>query len=68
MAERTLADKEQAVHYALFSKYRSELMGFASLWVMLFHAFHLHPDFFPLKAFKSLGYAGVDIFLLCQGK
>lgn len=67
MPERTLASREQGEHYALFSKYRSELMGFASLWVMLFHAFHLHPEFAPLKFFKSLGYAGVDIFILLSG-
>ena len=67
MPENTQLCQEQGSIYSLLSKYRSELMGFASLWVMLFHAFHLHPTFGPIKLFKSLGFAGVDIFILLSG-
>lgn len=67
MSEITVARKEQGALYPLLSKYRAELMGFASLWVMLFHAFHLHPSYEPLKLLKNLGFAGVDIFILLSG-
>ena len=67
MPENTLVERQRGEIYSLLSKYRSELMGFASLWVMLFHAFHLHLGFFPLRAFKSIGFAGVDIFILLSG-
>lgn len=50
--------------YQRLSRYRSELMGLAALWVMLFHAYPFKFGFFPLDAFKYLGFAGVDIFIL----
>lgn len=67
MREYASTHREQVSIYSLLSKYRSELMGVASLWVMLFHAYHLHPSFSPLRAFKNLGYAGVDIFIFLSG-
>lgn len=50
------------------SKYRSELMGFACLWVMLHH----NPFDWPralglLESFARYGNLGVDIFLLLSG-
>lgn len=50
--------------YKRLSDVRSELMGLAALWVMLFHAYHFKFGFFPLDAFKQIGFAGVDIFIL----
>lgn len=50
--------------YQRFSRYRAELMGLATLWVMLFHAYPFSFGFFPLDAFKKIGFAGVDIFIL----
>lgn len=59
--------------YSYLSKYRSELMGIAILWVVWFHSV-LYLDFFPHqpvnKVFdylKEIGYSGVDIFLLVSG-
>jgi peptidoglycan/LPS O-acetylase OafA/YrhL len=52
------------VSYQLFSKYRSELMGVAMLWVMLFHAADLDFGLTPLNWLRSAGFGGVDIFIL----
>lgn len=52
------------MRYTLISKYRSEIMGIAMLWLMLFHSPYL---VFPapfLNALKSGGLFGVDIFIL----
>lgn len=53
--------------YGLLSRYRGELMGIAMLYVMLFHAYELNDTFLPFKAFRSMGFAGVDIFLVLSG-
>ena len=50
--------------YALFSKYRSELMGVAMLWVMFFHAFDLDTGSPTLGFLRSIGFGGVDIFIV----
>ena len=50
--------------YQNLSRYRSELMGLAILWVMLFHAYEFHFFIRPLDAFKGIGFAGVDVFIL----
>lgn len=50
--------------YRLLSKYRSELMGAAMLWVMLFHAFDLDLRFGALNAVRAAGFGGVDIFIV----
>lgn len=52
----------------LISKYRSELMGVAILWIMLYHALLEFPGYLlPLRIFKEVGYVGVDIFFLLSG-
>ena len=59
--------------YYYLSKYRSELMGLAILWVVWFHS-SVQLDFFHIsfinKTFsflKDIGYGGVDVFLLVSG-
>ncbi|MCK5889410.1 MAG: acyltransferase [Methylococcales bacterium] len=50
------------------SQYRSELMGLAILWIMLFHSSITIPvSYTSLRAIKWTGYAGVDIFFLLSG-
>lgn len=50
----------------LLSKYRTQLMGFAMLWIIFFHsALHFSNDF--LRIFRGIGYMGVDIFLFLSG-
>lgn len=58
---------EQTTGYQLLSRYRSELMGIAMLWVMLFHAYEFHFGVGLLDAFKELGFGGVDMFILLSG-
>ena len=41
-------------------------MGFAILWIMLFHL-PVPTDFSPLDFIKSIGYGGVDVFLFLSG-
>ena len=50
--------------YSVLSKYRTELMGAAILWVMLFHAVNLAPDCQILDWLRAAGFGGVDIFIL----
>ena len=50
--------------YQNLSRYRSELMGLAMLWVMLFHAYEFHFYVPLLDALKGIGFAGVDVFIL----
>ena len=50
--------------YAMLSRYRSELMGVAMLWVMLFHAFDLDLGHPFLNLVRGAGFGGVDIFIL----
>ena len=52
-----------AVRYRVLSQYRSELMGIAMLWVMLFHATDLDMGHDILQAMRRMGFGGVDIFL-----
>ena len=50
------------------SKYRTELMGFAILWIFLFHSNIYIPEFLaPFKFVKEIGEFGVDIFFLLSG-
>lgn len=50
------------------SKYRSEIMGVACLWVMLHHnSFDWPNALYPLERFALYGNLGVDIFLLLSG-
>ena len=50
--------------YRALSQYRSELMGVAMLWVMLFHSFDLDLGVPLLNAVRAAGFGGVDIFIL----
>lgn len=52
------------MRYSLLSRYRSELMGVAMLWVMFFHAFDLEFGIKGLDFLRSAGFGGVDIFIL----
>ena len=50
------------------SKFRSELMGLACLWVMLHHNYFDWPNALEfLERFALYGNLGVDIFLLLSG-
>ena len=55
------------------SEYRTELMGIAILWVVLFHSdlsfAFIHNSFIhrAMMRFSNIGYGGVDIFLLLSG-
>lgn len=50
--------------YSILSKYRTELMGIAILWVMLFHSFDLDMGHPLLEWIRAAGFGGVDIFIL----
>lgn len=50
----------------LISKYRTELMGGAILWIMIYHMW-IHTGFAPFDVLCNNGYAGVDIFLFLSG-
>ena len=52
------------MQYRVLSRYRSELMGLAMLWVMCFHAYDLDLGFGLLNFIRSAGFGGVDIFIL----
>ncbi len=50
------------------SKYRTELMGFGILWIVLFHSkINFIGIFSPLNYFKNLGYIGVEFFFILSG-
>lgn len=50
--------------YQILSRCRSELMGAAMLWVMLFHAADLDMGLPALELIRAAGFGGVDIFIL----
>ena len=50
--------------YTLLSKYRSELLGVAMLWVMLYHAEALEFELEIFNLVRGAGFGGVDIFIL----
>lgn len=50
--------------YKALSRYRSELMGAAMLWVMCFHAIDLDLGVEALNFLRAAGFGGVDIFIL----
>lgn len=53
---------------SLLSTFRTELMGFAAIWVYLFHCqLHCNIQIPILGYFTWYGYGGVDIFLLLSG-
>lgn len=58
--------------FELLSKYRKALMGFAALWILLFHEWMPVFDdyrFLSLgeRFIKRIGFCGVDIFLFLSG-
>lgn len=60
------------LHWNILSKYRSELMGIAILWIMAFHMVELKHNKLPaavadLYGLLFHGYLGVEIFLLLSG-
>jgi len=55
------------LRYRVLSKYRSELMGAAMLWVMLFHAQDLKLGIPPVDLILNAGFGGVDVFVLLAG-
>ncbi len=52
------------MNYSVLSKYRSELMGMAMIWVMLFHAWDLDLGLKLLGDIRAAGFGGVDIFIV----
>lgn len=55
------------LNYKLISTYRTQLMGLAILWVMLYHS-TLNLSSIPVVGeIQAYGYGGVDIFLLLSG-
>lgn len=58
--------QKKELNFAAISRYRSEIMGIACLWVILHH-FQGDIPFFPLKRLSVYGNAGVDIFLFISG-
>ena len=52
------------MNYRILSKYRTELMGVAMLWVMFFHASDLDMGHEALEWIRAAGFGGVDIFIL----
>lgn len=52
------------MNYRILSKYRSELMGVAMLWVMFFHASDLDMGHPLLEWVRAAGFGGVDVFIL----
>lgn len=50
--------------FTLLSKYRTQLMGVAMLWVVLYHTTILIPI---IGLIQSVGYLGVEIFFLVSG-
>ena len=50
------------MRYSLISKYRTEIMGFATLWIAFLHA-GMWVSFPLLQGFKMSGHGGVDVFL-----
>ncbi|WP_025691346.1 acyltransferase family protein [Paenibacillus zanthoxyli] len=54
-------------NYKLISTYRTQLMGIAILWIVFFHS-TINTSSFPIiNTFKTIGYGGVDIFLMLSG-
>lgn len=60
------------IYWGIFSKYKTELYGFAILWIMLFHGIILKNTILPSKLrfltkFLEHGNCGVEIFLFLSG-
>lgn len=55
------------LNYKAVSTYRTQLMGLAILWVMLYHSTVSFSSVPVLGTLQAYGYGGVDIFLLVSG-
>lgn len=67
----TVPEKKMTEGFALISKYRSAIMGFAALWIIFFHEWaqvcqRQFPNYIETRA-KRFGYGGVDIFFMLSG-
>ena len=54
------------------NQYRSEIMGFAALWILLYHEWQLvsvewSAAYYAERFVKDIGFIGVDMFLLLSG-
>lgn len=72
LKENKSSKKATQMNMGLISKYRTELMGFATLWIYFFHehvpVFMALPIWGRIEAFvKATGCDGVEIFLLLSG-
>ena len=52
------------MRYDVLSRYRTELMGAAIGWVMLFHSFDLDLGHWAVNWLRAAGFGGVDIFIV----
>lgn len=59
--------QRQIAGYEKISFYRTELMGIATLWIMMFHAYELKLNIPGLSFLKENGFAGVDMFIVLSG-
>ena len=67
-----IQSNKQEGDFFLLSRFRGALMGFASLWIIFFHEWIKLLDNHPVGSaiegyIKSIGFCGVDIFLLVSG-
>ncbi len=59
--------KERKYSLSLLSKHRTKIMGFAMLWIMLFHCSGDFRDIPVVGLIKYYGNVGVDMFLVLSG-
>lgn len=55
------------LNYKLISTYRTQLMGLAILWVVLYHSTMNASSVPAVGTLQAYGYGGVDVFLLVSG-
>lgn len=65
-------EKMEGSSLKLISRYRTHIMGFAALWILIFHAWTVVSEQYSFVwrfeyFVKKTGFAGVDIFLLLSG-
>ena len=70
--EKTLKKDSDRYTLRLLSKYRLPIMGFATLWILIYHIWKpvlgRWDRLVPVENFiKEIGFCGVDIFLLVSG-
>lgn len=63
--------RHQEITWKLISTYRSQIMGIAIIWIMLFHGMEAYPQIykeFPIIGFiMDRGMIGVEMFLFVSG-